>query len=188
MKLDEVKVRRKSTRPRGRTIEEMKLPDHWMLKLDVSRKELTTLKGCPTRVDGSFDCSSNLLTSLEGCPKYIGGNLSMEENKITSLHDIHRLLPEMQEDAIITLDQLSIKSHVLGLLKVKGLTYINGADYEDASRAYFQGKPDGRGRWIGKPRWEQVINHYLNVPERKADIYGCQDTLIELGLEEYARA
>ena len=41
---------------------------------DCSRYGLTTLKGCPTRVDGNFYCSVNKLTKLDYLPEFIGGD------------------------------------------------------------------------------------------------------------------
>jgi hypothetical protein len=46
-----------------------------------SENKLTTLKGCPTYVDGNFYCKGNKLVTLEGCPNYIGENFYC--NKLT---------------------------------------------------------------------------------------------------------
>jgi hypothetical protein len=45
---------------------------------------LTSLLGCPEKINGDFYCNSNLLTSFEHCPKGIYGNFSCRDNKITS--------------------------------------------------------------------------------------------------------
>jgi hypothetical protein len=46
-------------------------------RFDCSNNNLTTLKNCPTYINGgfsSFDCGGNKLTSLEYCPDSIGGS------------------------------------------------------------------------------------------------------------------
>ena len=50
-----------------------------------SRNNLTSLKGCPTKVLGDFSCYSNNLTSLEYCPTEVGGYFDCADNKLTSL-------------------------------------------------------------------------------------------------------
>ena len=47
--------------------------------------ELTSLKGCPEKVGGDFNCGFNDLTSLEDCPKEVGGNFDCRFNDLTSL-------------------------------------------------------------------------------------------------------
>ena len=44
----------------------------------------TTLKGCPVKITGNFDCERNELTTFEGCPQYIGGDFTIKRNKLTS--------------------------------------------------------------------------------------------------------
>jgi hypothetical protein len=72
----------------------------------VAHTKLSSLRGCPKEVMGTFDCSNNNLKSLkfgpeyvwgtyfcehnqietlEGCPKYIGRNFHAEHNKLTTL-------------------------------------------------------------------------------------------------------
>lgn len=46
---------------------------------------LTSLKGCPTKVDGDFKCFSNLLTSLEYGPTFVGGMYDCADNSLTTL-------------------------------------------------------------------------------------------------------
>ena len=47
--------------------------------------QLTSLKGCPDKVDGNFNCFKNKLISLEGCPKEVGGNFNCYSNKLKTL-------------------------------------------------------------------------------------------------------
>ena len=46
---------------------------------------LTSLKGAPQEVGGSFYCFYNQLTSLEGAPREVGENFYCTNNKLTSL-------------------------------------------------------------------------------------------------------
>ena len=48
-----------------------------------SHNNLTTLEGCPKRVNGNFDCYGNKITSLKGSPIIIDGNLYIEHNPIS---------------------------------------------------------------------------------------------------------
>ena len=52
---------------------------------NCSRLGLTSLKGAPTEVGGSFYCVDNNLTSLKGAPTEVGGNFICKNNYLTSL-------------------------------------------------------------------------------------------------------
>lgn len=45
---------------------------------------ITTLRGCPVKVSGNFDCERNELTSFEGSPLYVGGDFIAKSNKLSS--------------------------------------------------------------------------------------------------------
>lgn len=47
--------------------------------------DLTSLKGCPTKVGGYFNCSGNNLKSLEFCPLEVGNSFFANANQIESL-------------------------------------------------------------------------------------------------------
>jgi len=54
-----------------------------------SYNNLTTLEGCPIKIDGSFDCSFNRLTSLEHSPEIVEGDFKCWSNYyITSLEGL----------------------------------------------------------------------------------------------------
>lgn len=54
--------------------------------LECSYNDLTDLRGSPEEVIGSFDCAYNRnLTSLEGGPKYVGAGFFCEFTNLTSL-------------------------------------------------------------------------------------------------------
>jgi len=54
-----------------------------------SYNNLTTLEGCPIKIDSSFDCSFNRLTSLEHSPEIVEGDFKCWSNYyITSLEGL----------------------------------------------------------------------------------------------------
>jgi hypothetical protein len=56
---------------------------------NISGCFLKTLEGCPSHVEGHFDCSNNKdLESLEGSPKFVGGNYNASSCNIKSLKGI----------------------------------------------------------------------------------------------------
>jgi len=52
---------------------------------DCWSNNLTSLKGCPEKVNGYFFCNDNNLTSLKGCPEIVKGYFDCSRNKLTSL-------------------------------------------------------------------------------------------------------
>lgn len=50
-----------------------------------SSNKLTSLKGCPEKINGSFDCSDNRLITLKGCPEKINGSFNCSHNQLTTL-------------------------------------------------------------------------------------------------------
>ena len=120
--------------------------------------KLTSLKGAPSSVGGNFSCNYNELTSLDGGPSSVGRNFSCHNNKLTSLSNIHKYIKEV--NGYINFLNNPIKSSVLGLVKIKGLTNV-----------IFDNK-----------KLEKIMNKYLPL----GDILDCQEELIEAGLEEFA--
>ena len=59
-------------------------------KFTVFNSKMTSLHGCPKRVDGEFVCSDNLLTNLKGCPKYVGDNFDCSYNQLKTLEGAPR--------------------------------------------------------------------------------------------------
>ena len=102
-----------------------------------------------------------------GFPKTIKADLVFEDNcTFTSLKGIDKHFTEVHGK--IYFDANKIKSNVLGVLKIKGVTEVStGADYR---------KQHG---W----KLEEILNKHL----RDGDIMDCQDELIDAGLEEYAQ-
>ena len=125
-----------------------------------SSMRLTSLEGSPKEVGGAFLCSSNKLTSLEGISPIIGLQLSCIANKLTSLHNIHKQIKHI--GGYVSFENNPIKSHVLGLLLIDGLTKV----------------------WLENTIVQKIINKHL-AGDR--DVFACQEELIEAGLEDYAQ-
>ena len=51
----------------------------------INHQTLTSLKGCPTIINGDFLCYGNKLKSLENRPQEVFGNFNVEYNKLTTL-------------------------------------------------------------------------------------------------------
>ena len=60
--------------------------------LFFQNKKITSLKGMPKKVNGSFDCSNNELTSLEFGPKIVNKNFYCNNNKLKSLNSISLII------------------------------------------------------------------------------------------------
>lgn len=59
--------------------------NHVTRSFDCRNLKLTSLEGCPKRVDGYFNCSRNNLTSLKGGPEKVVEQYDCRDNKLTSL-------------------------------------------------------------------------------------------------------
>ena len=79
--------------------------------------------------------------------------------KITSLKNIHKLIHEVH--GTFYFDTYNVRSHVLGLLKMK---YLKEVD-------------------CNKNALSNILNKYL--PE--GDLFDCQNELSDAGFEEYAQ-
>jgi hypothetical protein len=143
--------------------------------------ELPSLKGGPIEVAGNYGCSYNRLTSLVGCAQTIKKNLIAGNNqyltsleggprsvdsgvflefceRLTSLQNVHLHLPEART---IFLSKVPITGPLLGLLRVKGLRWVELDDHKLMS----------------------ILSKYL--PE--GNPLTCAMELIKAGYEEHAR-
>ncbi len=125
-----------------------------------SRNKLTSLKGAPSEVGGNFHADFNDLTSLEGAPATVGGYFSVEDNKLTSLKDVHKHVKEIGGEFYCRFNPL--KSHVLGLMKIKGLTKV----------------------YLDNKEVERILNQALNDGGTVLD---AQSALLDAGLDEWAQ-
>jgi hypothetical protein len=122
--------------------------------------ELTSLEGGPCRVADSFDCDNNKLTSLKGAPAEIGSNFSCVDNQITSLEGIHKQIKKLNGKFIAP--DNPIKSHVLGLLLIEGITEI----------------------YLDNRQVQNILNKHLG--KGKAGLLTARQELLDLDLDDYA--
>ena len=87
----------------------------------------------------------------------------LSNNPLTSLKDIHKKVKRI--NGAVSVSNTDVKSHVLGLLMIEGITEL----------------------FIEEDEVADIIHDYLgshNNPER---ILECQEELIDAGFEEYAQ-
>ena len=128
-----------------------------------SYNKLTSLKGAPASVGGDFGCHTNQLTSLEGAPASVGGYFNCGNNQLTSLEGIHKILKSMNGTFFAYNNPL--KSHVLGLLLVKGCKDVV----------------------LDNKVIEEVLNRYLPNTRGSKAVIEAQSELLDLDLEEFAQ-
>ena len=122
--------------------------------------KLTSLEGAPDSTRDFYCNSCYNLTSLEGAPDSTGNFDCSGCTKLTSLEGIGiKYLKQINGE--INLLGTPIKSHVLGLMKVKDLKEV---------------KMDNK-------EVEEIINRHL----RSRNINKCRAELEDAGLEEYAK-
>ena len=128
---------------------------------DCSHILLTSLEGAPSHVDGNFYCNYDQLMSLEGAPSHVDGNFCCYSNQLTSLEGIHKQIKTIAGAFFATYNP--IKSHVLGLMLINGITKI-GLDNKQV---------------------EEILNRHLG--KGRAGMLEAQEELIEVELEEFAQ-
>ena len=126
-----------------------------------SYNELTSLTGAPSHVGGHFYCYYNELASLAGAPSHVGSAFYCYNNELASLKDVYKHVTEIK--GIFYAVNNPIKSHVLGLLLIKGVTEVRLDN-----------------RQVG-----EILNRHLG--KGRAGMLMAQEELIEAGLEEYAK-
>ncbi len=136
-------------------------PSHVGAHFYCSHNELTSLVGAPSHVGAHFYCSANKLTSLNGAPSHVNGNFDCSLNKLTSLKDVYKHIAEIKGKFYAI--ENPIKSHVLGLLLIKGVTGVH----------------------LDNKQIEEILNKHLG--KGRAGMLMAQEELIEAGLEEFAQ-
>jgi len=114
-------------------------------------------------VSGNFGCRDNNLVSLEGAPSSIGGYFSCWNNNLTSLKDINKIVKKVG-DAFYAGDN-PIKSHVLGLLLIKGCKEVE----------------------LDNKQVEEILNRYLPNTRGNKALLECQSELLDADLEDWAQ-
>jgi hypothetical protein len=158
----------------------------------VFANRLTSLKGAPKQVgcDGAkdpnsqyeFSCSKNRsLSSFEGAPERIGGNLAARGCAFTNLHDIHKHVKEIgvrTGHGIVKVYNNPIKSHVLGVLYIKGckeIELITNDSNENVDDLAILKKV------------QVILNKYLSQTHGHKEILECKFELQDAGLDEFAK-
>lgn len=129
---------------------------------DCSDNSIKNLVGGPTTVHGYFNAFLNSLTSLEGAPRSVGKGVDISHNPLKSLKDVHKHFPIINGQ--FNLNMCPLKSHVLGLLLIQGLSYITIKNL---------------------PLVERILNNHIH--KGRAGLIDCQNELIDAGFEEYAQ-
>jgi hypothetical protein len=153
---------------------------------------LIDLSGAPKIVKETFEVSKTLITSFKGLPadatyKWFNAN---ECQNLTSLRGLVASVHGMELNGNPKLTSLEgigtkwlkscerlevksqINSHVLGILKIKGLKQLVTASYN----------------FEGNEVWAVIIKKYLKDGKTEAqDIFDCQNELIDAGLDDYAQ-
>ncbi len=121
----------------------------------------------PAQINGSLLICGTEMTDFEGLPEIINGDFYCRDNKLTSFSEIHHSIKEIHGIADFTGNH--IKSHVLGLFKIDGLTGVRlTTDSENETEL---------------KKVENIINEHLS----DGDILSCQEELIDAGLKTYAQ-
>jgi hypothetical protein len=142
-------------------------PDPYLTSFKCRDLSLTSLYGCPTFVDGYFDCSFNKLQSLQYCPQIVTRDFYCSDNKLPSLQNIHKY--NKQIDGELWVHFNPIKSYVLGVIlieKIKVVIFDRDNEHGDLYTV------------------QNIINTHL---ETDRDVYLCQDNLIKAGFAEFAQ-
>lgn len=131
-------------------------------RFNCNRNHLTSLKFGPDRVGGYFSCGNNQITSTEHAPKILSEGASFGSNLLTSLKDIHKHIQESY--GFFGFAGNDIRSHVLGLLKIKGL----------------------KGVILENSDVQVIINKHLNHRHSR-NLLACQEELIDAGYAAFAQ-
>lgn len=126
----------------------------------ANNNNLTSLEGSPEKVNADFMVHYNNIKSLEGCPKYVKADFWAHHNSLTNLHNIHKQIKHIGGMANFGVNP--IKSHILGLLLIDGLNYVN----------------------LENSKVQAIINGHL---KHGRDVFACQEELIENGFDEFAQ-
>lgn len=157
-------------------------PDQvWKGEFKCSHLHLNSLKGAPKEVRGHFIASFNSLFSLESAPKKVHGMFQVSVNQLTSLKGIHKLVEEIRGPFYASNNPL--KSHVLGLLYIKGCTNVKLTDTLNRQSA---GASSGNPESLKLEQVTHILNKYL-PSKGHSSIIDCQSDLLDAGLDAFAQ-
>ncbi len=129
-----------------------------------------SLRGCPVIIKGNLFLSNNGLKTLTNAKGIkVAKGVYAASNDITTLQGIHEVFHEI--NGVLTLQRNPIKSHILGLFKIKGLKRVE---------------------WDGplhEHQWFEIFTEHFppNKPRKPSAMFDCQSVLIEANLDDYAK-
>ena len=130
---------------------------------NIRNTGVISLNGGPRTVGASFICSHTPITSLEHFPEHVGGDMLFDNTKLTDLHDVHLIMKYV--NGRLNISGTNIRSHVLGLILVKGLTGVTFSKH--------------------LAEVSEIINRYLGLG--RVGVMKAQRELLEAGYEEFAK-
>ena len=140
-------------------IDDVRIKDHCKIK---------SFKGLPKIIQGNLQADYlDELESLVGAPEEVKNVFMYDCPKITSLEGIGKEYFQKINGAFYITD--SIRSHVLGLLKIQNLTGIQFDDIHEVDKL---------------TEVQSIINKHLKAGR---NINKCKSELKDAGLEEYAQ-
>ena len=82
---------------------------------------------CPSEIiKGAFYCDSKELTTLEGMPSVVDGTVFVSHNKLTTLHNIHKMCRSVgMVNGGFNVDKNPIMDSMLGLLLIKNIAWVS---------------------------------------------------------------
>jgi hypothetical protein len=189
----------------GKKITEKTPSEPWSGYFDCFNKNLTSLVGAPSSVDGDFSCSFNNITSLEGAPSSVDGDFYCYSNHLTSLEGAPS---SVNGDFYCFSNQLTslvgAPSSVGGyfgcsnnqLTSLKGIEKIlkkmNGTFYafDNPLKSHVIGLllvPGCKRVEIDNKQVEEILNRHLKSPFGKRRFFDCQSELLDAGLDDWAK-
>jgi hypothetical protein len=131
----------------------------------ISNKEILSLHGCPIRIENNIDFNNSKIKDIDFLPQKIGNQLSLTRTDITSLAGIGRKFVRSCKYLEITENDLN--SSILGILLIQKLEsfrfYSKSVDYLKVST---------------------IINKHL---KGERDLISCKEELMAAGFKELAK-
>lgn len=162
---------------------------------DISDNYLTSLKGCPKKVEGSFNCSLNFLNSLKGGPVSVSNSYSCSNNSLFNLDFIAQNFSDLFAvgNQIETLGKLPAEisgnfyiSSNRTLKSLVGAPKIIGLDFDcnSCNLKSLEGSPEKVGNTFNCSK--NSIENLQGGPKEVKKVYDCSSNKIS-SLEDLAR-
>lgn len=132
---------------------------------------ITSLKHSPEKCDTYMLYNVSGITSLEGISQSINQLSIFESKNLTSLHNIHKQIKRI--DGEMYLSASFLKSHILGILLIPGLTELSVVNTSSKNPKLVEAA--------------KIINKYLPNDRGNDAVVDCQNELLDAGLEDFAQ-